>query len=537
MKNENPTDLKSWKKLSTHFQQIKDKYIGDFFDENVSRLKQMSFEWEEFYFDFSKNRIDKKGLKMMSDFAKEAGLNKAIKSYFEGEKINVTENRSVLHSAMRSFSEKKINYNGEDIIPQIKTTRDKIEKISNEIINGKWKGYTGKMITHIVNVGIGGSDLGPKMVTEALSFYKNHLKTFFISNIDGDHLTEILRQCPRETTVFIIVSKTFTTQETITNANTIRSWFLSAAKKNDISNHFIAVSTNIKKVSEFGIVKKNIFPMSNWVGGRFSLWSAVGLIISISLGYKNFEKLLRGAYSMDLHFKNASFEKNIPVIMSFISIWYNNFYHCETEAIIPYSEYLRSFPEYLQQASMESNGKSTDRNGKSVSYQTGSIIWGSTGTNAQHAFFQLIHQGTKLIPTDFIGFKKSLHENSNHHDKLIANFIAQTEALMTGKNKSELINEKTPNKLLPYKVFVGNKPTTSIFIKSLNPYNLGALISAYENKIFTQGVLWNIFSFDQWGVELGKKLADNVLDSIKSKVNTQKNKSTKHLINIYKETS
>ncbi|MBU79736.1 MAG: glucose-6-phosphate isomerase [Flavobacteriales bacterium] len=533
MKNINPTTLKSWKKISSHFDLIKDKKIIDFFKENKSRMKEMSYEWEDFYFDFSKNRIDEKVLKIMSSMADEAGLSEAIKNCFSGKKINITEDRSVLHTAVRDFSNEKLNHNGLDIIPEIKLVRKKIKEVSNKLINGNWKGYTGKRITHVVNVGIGGSDLGPKMVCEALNFYKNHFKTLFISNIDGDHVMEILKDCPLETTLFIIVSKTFTTQETLTNAKTIRSWFLKEASKNDISKHFIAVSSNLQKIKEFGIDKENIFPMKNWVGGRFSLWSAVGLIISISLGYENFEKLLKGANSMDKHFKEAPFEKNIPVIMSFISIWYNNFYKSETEAIIPYTEYLKSFPEYLQQASMESNGKSVDRNGESVNYQTGTIIWGSTGTNAQHAFFQLIHQGTKLIPADFIGFKKSLHKKNVHHDNLIANFIAQTEALMIGKNQKELANEKVPNSLIPYKVFEGNKPTTSIFIEKLTPYNLGALIAAYEHKIFSQGILWNIFSFDQWGVELGKKLANKVFETINSKKITADNLSTKNLINIY----
>ena len=534
MKNQNPTNLKSWKKISKHFDLIKDKNLIDFFKENKNRVKKMSFRWEDFYFDFSKNRLDETIFKILKDMAIEAGLSDAINDCFNGKKINVTENRSVLHSALRDFSYKQINYNGNDIIPEIKRVRNKIKKVSNKLINGIWKGYTGKNITHIVNVGIGGSDLGPKMVCEALSFYKNHLKTLFISNIDGDHVMEILKECPRDTTLFIIVSKTFTTQETLTNANTIRSWFLKDANENDISKHFIAVSTNLKKIDEFGIDKENIFPMKNWVGGRFSLWSAVGLIISISIGYENFERLLKGAYSMDNHFKEAPFKENIPVIMGLISVWYNNFYNAETEAIIPYTEYLKSFPEYLQQASMESNGKSTDRNGEPVNYQTGSIIWGSTGTNAQHAFFQLIHQGTKLIPTDFIGFKESLYKKHDHQDKLIANFIAQTEALMVGKNKNELLNEKVPDNLLPHKVFEGNNPSTTILIEKLTPYNIGALIAVYEHKIFTQGVLWNIFSFDQWGVELGKKLANKILKIIKTKSNVNDSPYSKSLINFYK---
>ena len=477
----------------------------------------MSCSWKGFFLDYSKNRIDEKGMSFLKELAKEADLSIAIKKYFNGEKINGTENRSVLHTALRNFSDKPIFIDGKDIMPEIENVRTKIKNFSKKIISGEWKGFSGKPITHIVNVGIGGSDLGPLMVTEALTFYKNHLKPLFISNIDGDHVREVIKDCPAETTLFIIVSKTFTTQETISNAKRIKKWFLENSSEESIPKHFVAVSTNISKAIEFGIHKENIFPMKDWVGGRFSLWSSVGLISSLAIGYKNFEDLLIGAGEMDSHFRNSPLDNNIPVILSLISIWYNNFYQAESEAIIPYSEYLKSFPSYLQQASMESNGKHVDRNGKPVDYQTGTLIWGATGTNAQHAFFQLIHQGTKLIPTDFIGFKNSLYDEIDHQNKLISNFFAQTEALMVGKNKNNLKSEGVSKELIPFKTFEGNKPSNTLLIEKLTPYNLGALISMYEHKIFTQGILWNINSFDQWGVELGKVLANKVLDELQSK--------------------
>ena len=533
--NKNPKKIEAWKKLELHFRETKDIRIDEYFKKNINRAKEMSCSWQDFFLDYSKNRIDKKGLSFLKELAKEANLSVAIEKYFSGEKINNTEKRSVLHTALRNFSEKPVLIDGKDIMPDIKNVRHKIKHFSKKIISGQWKGYSGKPISHIVNIGIGGSDLGPSMVTEALTFYKNHLKTLFVSNIEGDHVREVIKECPVETTLFIIVSKTFTTQETISNAKRIKKWFLESGSKKSISKHFVAVSTNIEKVLEFGIIKENIFPMKDWVGGRFSLWSSVGLITSLAVGYKNFENLLKGAGEMDSHFRNTPLDNNIPVILSLISIWYNNFYEAESEAVIPYSEYLKSFPSYLQQTSMESNGKQIDRNGNQVDYQTGNLIWGATGTNAQHAFFQLLHQGTKLIPTDFIGFKVSLYGEIEHQNKLMSNFFAQTEALMIGKNKNNLKLEGVSNELIPFKSFEGNKPSNTLLIEKLTPYNLGALIAMYEHKIFTQGVLWNINSYDQWGVELGKVLANKVLDELQSKSENIHDLSTTQLINLYKD--
>ena len=532
--NKNPTKLKAWKKLEEHFKVTKNIRIDEYFKKNSLRAKEMSCSWEGFFIDYSKNKIDQKVLMLLKDLAIEANLPEAIQAYFNGEKINKTEKRAVLHTALRNFSDEKYIVDGKNIMLDIRSVRNKMRDFTNKIISGEWKGFSGKPITHVVNIGIGGSDLGPSMVCEALSFYKNHINSYFISNVEGDHVREVLKKCPVESTLFIIVSKTFKTQETISNANTVKKWFLKSASQNSISKHFIAISTNLDKVSDFGIDQQNVFPMKDWVGGRFSLWSAVGLSISLAIGYDNFEALLRGAGNMDLHFKNEPIEKNIPIILSFISIWYNNFYKSESEAIIPYSEYLKSFPSYLQQASMESNGKSIDRNGDLIDYQTGSLIWGSTGTNAQHAFFQLIHQGTKLIPADFIGFKTSLYDETDHQNKLISNFFAQTEALMVGKKKKDLSKENVIDELIPFKTFEGNKPTNTILIEKLNPYNLGALIAMYEHKIFTLGVLWNIYSYDQWGVELGKQLADKVLEDFESKTNPTHDKSTNQLIKLYK---
>lgn len=533
--SKNPTKLKTWKKLETHFKETKNINIKEYFEKNINRSNEMSCSWENFFVDFSKNRINKKGLILLKELAQEAKLPDAIESYFEGKKINSTEKRAVLHTALRNFSDKSIFIDDKDIMPDIRVNRNKMEMLSEQIIEGKWKGFSGKPVSHVVNVGIGGSELGPSMVNKALSFYKNHITTLFISNIEGDHVREVLKNCPVETTLFIIVSKTFTTQETISNANRIKKWFLESSDEGSISKHFIAVSTNINKVLEFGINRNNIFPMNEWVGGRFSLWSAVGLITSISVGYKNFESLLKGAEKMDVHFRNTSFENNIPVLLGLISIWYNNFYNAESEAVIPYSEYLKTFPAYLQQTSMESNGKSIDRNGNPIDYQTGNLTWGATGTNAQHAFFQLIHQGTKLIPVDFIGFKTSLYGEEDHQDKLMSNFFGQTDALMEGKNEEHLKLDKVPDELIPFKTFKGNKPSNTILIEELNPFNLGALIAMYEHKIFVQGIIWNIYSFDQWGVELGKVLAKDVLNEIKSSSKISKNKSTKQLVNFYKK--
>ena len=421
------------------------------------------------------------------------------------------------------------------------SVKNKIKAFSNEIISGNRVGFSGKKFTDIVNIGIGGSDLGPAMVVEALQFYKNHLNLHFVSNVDGDHVNEILKKINPETTLFVIVSKTFTTQETLSNAETIRAWFLQSAQQSDVGKHFVAVSTNIQKVTDFGIDSQNIFPMWDWVGGRFSLWSAVGLSIALAVGYDHFQELLDGAHEMDDHFKNTEFEQNIPVVLALLSIWYNNFFGAESEALIPYTQYLQKLAPYLQQGIMESNGKSIDRNGNPVDYQTGTIIWGEPGTNSQHAFFQLIHQGTKLIPTDFIGFVHSLHGNQDHHDKLMSNFFAQTEALLNGKTQAQVeaefqkqgLSPQTAHFLLPFKVFTGNKPTNTILINKLTPKSLGSLIALYEHKIFVQGVIWNIFSYDQWGVELGKQLANSILEEINLGTLQPHDSSTKFLVNHF----
>lgn len=516
--NHNPTKTASWQKLVNHFNEIQNITIKDLYkDEN--RTSDFSLEFDDLLVDFSKNRITKETLDLLIELANEVELKKAIESQYSGEVINVTEGRAVLHTALRSTTEEPILVDGKNIKPSIQTALRKIKSFSNKVISGKWKGYTGKSITDIVNIGIGGSDLGPDMILESLKFYKNQLNTHFVSNVDGDHVSEIIKNLNPETTLFVIVSKTFTTQETISNAETIKNWFLKSATIFDIPKHFVAVSTNLTAVDEFGIDKKNVFPMWNWVGGRFSLWSAVGLSISLSVGFDNYRALLDGAEEMDLHFRNEDFDKNIPVVLALISIWYNNFYMAETEAVLPYSQYLKKLPDYLQQAIMESNGKGVDRNGDKIDYQTGTIVWGSTGTNMQHAFMQLVHQGTKLIPADFIGYKESLYGLKDHHKKLMANYYGQMEALAFGKTKEEVHLElqfsgdtAKINKLLPFKVFEGNRPSNAILFDKLTPKSLGKLVALYEHKIFTQGILWNIYSYDQFGVELGKELAKKLLN-------------------------
>ncbi len=511
----NPTKTKSWKKLKSLKSTVDLKTL---FKNDNDRLKKYSISIDELYVDYSKNLIDDEILNLLINLSKECKLHDAIDKQFNGEKINETEDRAVLHTALRSFDKKS------PFFEVIQKDRKKIKDFSDGIIDGTFLSSTGKKFTDIVNIGIGGSDLGPVMVVEALKYYKTNLNIHFVSNIDGDHVSEILKNLNPETTFFIIVSKTFTTQETITNALTIKRWFCEKVNEEAIKSHFAAVSINLKAIKDFGINPKFVFPMYDFIGGRFSLWGTVGLSISLAIGYQNFEKLLKGANSMDLHFKNEPFEKNIPVILALISIWYNNFLDAESEAIIPYSEYLKYLPSYLQQAVMESNGKSVDRNGNFIKYQTGNIIWGGSGTNAQHAFFQLIHQGTKLIPCDFIGFKESLYGNDDHHNKLLSNFIGQTEALLNGIGlddvKTEMLISKESHekidKIAPFKVFQGNKPTTTILFNNLTPKSLGMLISMYEHKIFTQGIIWNIFSYDQWGVELGKKLAAKLLTEIQT---------------------
>ena len=518
MKNINPTETKAWQKLQNHYNVIKNTHLKTFFNENNNRKNDFTLKFNDFEFDFSKNRINKETIDLLLELANEVDLKSAMDAYFSGEKINQTEKRAVLHTALRSQLNNAIFVDGENIMPSVKEALSKIEVFTNKVVSGNWKGYTNKSITDVVNIGIGGSDLGPDMVVESLKYYKNHLNVHFVSNIDGDHVQEVIKNLNPETTLFVIVSKTFTTQETLTNAITIKKWFLKSASESDVAKHFVAVSTNLKTVSEFGIASENIFPMWDWVGGRFSLWSAVGLSISLAVGFKNFNDLLIGAFEMDEHFKNTPFEKNAPVILSLIGIWYTNFFNAESEVILPYSQYLSKLAPYLQQAIMESNGKSVDRNGNRVNYQTGNIIWGAPGSNSQHAFMQLLHQGTKLIPADFIGFKESLYGDKDHHEKLMANFFGQTQALAEGKTKEEVhLDLKTQGKmseiqtLLPYKVFEGNKPSTAILIKKLTPKTLGSLIAFYEHKIFIQGIIWNIFSFDQFGVELGKELAQKHL--------------------------
>lgn len=531
-----PTKTKAWKQLEAHFDTIKNIQMTTWFAQNHERANEMSIKWDDFYVDYSKNRIDSKTLELLLQLAEETQLKDAIEKQFKGDVINQTEKREVLHTALRKPKTAEVFVDGVNVIPEIFEVKNKIKSFTNSIVNGDKKGYTNKPFTDIVNIGIGGSDLGPAMVVEALQFYKNHLNTHFVSNVDGDHVNEVLKKLNPETTLFVVVSKTFTTQETLSNANTIRDWFLQSATQNDVAKHFVAVSTNIEKVKAFGIDESNIFPMWNWVGGRFSLWSAVGLSISLSVGFENFDKLLLGAHKMDAHFKNETFSTNMPVILGLLGIWYTNFFKCESEAVIGYSQYLNQFATYLQQAIMESNGKSVDRSGNPIKYQTGNIVWGAPGTNSQHAFFQLIHQGTKLIPTDFIGFAKALHGNKDHQDKLMSNFFAQTEALLNGKTKEQLEVEETPKALIPFKLFEGNKPTTTILINKLTPESLGKLIALYEHKIFVQGVIWNIFSYDQFGVELGKQLANNILENINTtSVTSVHDPSTRNLLQFYKQ--
>ena len=522
----NPLKTKSWEELKNHFNKIKGTSISDLFVNDPNRFKNFSINFGDLLLDFSRNRINDETLDIFEKLAEEIKLSDAIKSYFNGEKINETEGRGVLHTAVRNQSNNKLIHDGVNIIEKIKTERERVFKFSNEIITGNYLGFSGKKISTIVNVGIGGSDLGPKMVTEALEFYRNHLNIKFISNVDGDHIHGLLKVLDPETTLFIIVSKSFKTQETLTNGETIKKWFIEKTNKDAVSKHFVAVSNNLDKIKDFGISSDKIFAMNDWVGGRFSLWSSAGITIALAIGQDNFQELLSGAQEVDYHFKNAKFRDNIPKILAMIGVWYTNFWNAETEVVVPYTEYLRSLPAYLQQSVMESNGKSVNREGKKINYQTSPVIWGASGTNSQHAFFQHIHQGTKLIPVDFIGFKNSLFKNTEHQKKLLANLIGQLDALMKGKNKDEVEKElksKKMNKdeikfLTPYKVFEGNKPSNTMIFEKVTPKNIGRLIAIYEHKIFVQGIVWNIFSFDQWGVELGKELADKILqkDNLKS---------------------
>ena len=537
----NPAQTKAWTALQDHFDQENTSDIKSMFESESNRAKDFSIQWNNFYVDYSKNALSKKTMDLLIDLSKEVGLSEAIAHYFNGTAINETESRAVLHTALRDKDATPINVDGENIIPQILEVKAQMKAFSNDIINGTKRGYTGKAFTDVVNIGIGGSDLGPAMVVEALKFYKNHLKVHFVSNVDGDHVQEVIRELNPETTLFVVVSKTFTTQETLSNATTIKDWFLETASQEDVAKHFAAVSTNTQKISDFGIVPAHVFTMWDWVGGKFSLWSAVGLSIALAVGYDHFEAMLDGAFEMDQHFKHSPFKENIPVVLSLISIWYANFHKAETQAIIPYTQYLSRFSAYLQQGIMESNGKCFDRSGNRVSYETETVIWGEPGTNSQHAFFQLMHQGTKLIPADFIGFKKSLHGDTDHHNKLMANFFAQTEALLSGKTRTQVDQEFAEKgtdpalaaKVAPFKVFEGNKPTNTLLIDQLTPETLGSLIALYEHKIFVQGVIWNIFSYDQWGVELGKQLATNILSDIEGSTKGQHDPSTQLLLKIF----
>ncbi|WP_097421869.1 glucose-6-phosphate isomerase [Escherichia coli] len=545
MKNINPTQTAAWQALQKHFDEMKDVTIADLFAKDGDRFSKFSATFDDqMLVDYSKNRITEETLAKLQDLAKECDLAGAIKSMFSGEKINRTENRAVLHVALRNRSNTPILVDGKDVMPEVNAVLEKMKTFSEAIISGEWKGYTGKAITDVVNIGIGGSDLGPYMVTEALRPYKNHQNMHFVSNVDGTHIAEVLKKVNPETTLFLVASKTFTTQETMTNAHSARDWFLKAAgDEKHVAKHFAALSTNAKAVGEFGIDTANMFEFWDWVGGRYSLWSAIGLSIVLSIGFDNFVELLSGAHAMDKHFSTTPAEKNLPVLLALIGIWYNNFFGAETEAILPYDQYMHRFAAYFQQGNMESNGKYVDRNGKVVDYQTGPIIWGEPGTNGQHAFYQLIHQGTKMVPCDFIAPAITHNPLSDHHQKLLSNFFAQTEALAFGKSREVVEQEyrdqgKDPATLdyvVPFKVFEGNRPTNSILLREITPFSLGALIALYEHKIFTQGVILNIFTFDQWGVELGKQLANRILPELKDdKEISSHDSSTNGLINRYK---
>ena len=538
----NPETTQSWQNLEDHFAQ-NDFDFRSLFQQNPNRFNDFSIKRPGYLFDFSKNLIDQETLNLLLKLAEETQLKSAISAMFEGQKINETEDRAVLHTALRDFSDDEILVDGENIKPGIKRVLDQMKTFSTKVISGQHKGFSGKEITDVVNIGIGGSDLGPVMVCSALKHYKTRLNVHFVSNVDGNHIAETLKKLDPETTLFIIASKTFTTQETMTNAASAKEWFLKKGSQDDVAKHFVALSTNTKSVKEFGIAEENIFEFWDWVGGRYSLWSAIGLSIALAVGYENFEQLLKGANETDTHFRTADFKENVPVIMALLGIWYRNFYGAGTYAILPYSQYLDRFPAYLQQGDMESNGKSVDRNGNYVEYETGPIIWGEPGTNGQHAFYQLIHQGTELIPADFLAYAKSCNKVSDHQDKLLANFFAQTEALAFGKNADEVYaelqaagkSEAEIEKLLNYKVFAGDSPTNSFIFDELTPFSLGQLIALYEHKIFVQGVIWNIFSFDQFGVELGKVLAGKILAELggENSVNTH-DSSTNGLMNYYK---
>lgn len=543
MKKINPTQTAAWQALTAH--QAENLTIAQLFQANPQRFSQYHVNFEDqILVDFSKNAVNETTLALLQQLAEECGLAQAKEAMFSGEKINYTENRAVLHTALRNRSNTPVLVDGKDVMPEVNAVLAKMKAFCQRVISGEWKGYTGKAITDVINIGIGGSDLGPYMVTEALRPYKNHLNVHFVSNVDGTHIAETLKKVNPETTLVLVASKTFTTQETMTNAHSARDWLLAAAKdESAVAKHFVALSTNAKEVEKFGIDTANMFEFWDWVGGRYSLWSAIGLSIALSIGFEQFEQLLSGAHAMDNHFRQAPVEKNIPTILALIGIWNSNFLGAETEALLPYDQYLHRFAAYFQQGNMESNGKYVGRDGKVVNYQTGPIVWGEPGTNGQHAFYQLIHQGTKIIPCDFIAPAQTHNPLSDHHEKLLSNFFAQTEALAFGKSKQAVEEEflaagkslESVKEIVPFKVFTGNKPTNSILLQKITPYSLGALIAMYEHKIFVQGVIFNIYSFDQWGVELGKQLANRILPELKgSELVESHDSSTNGLINQYK---
>jgi glucose-6-phosphate isomerase len=542
----NPTNTQAWLLLTKHHDEMRNITMKRLFNEDADRFKKFSVSFGDILFDYSKNIITPKTLQLLLQLAEDCKVKEAIEKMFSGDKINETENRSVLHTALRNFSGEPVMSDGKDVMPDVQRVQQQMKTFCEKIHSGEWKGYSGKKIKYIVNIGIGGSDLGPVMVTEALKpYWLEGMQAYFVSNIDGTHIAETLKKITPDETLFLIASKTFTTQETMTNANTAREWFLNSAKdESQIAKHFAALSTNTEEVKNFGIDPANMFEFWDWVGGRYSLWSAIGLSIALTVGYDNFEQLLKGGYETDIHFKTTPFDKNIPVLMAVIGIWYTNFFGAQTEAILPYDQYMHRFPAYFQQGNMESNGKYVDRNGSETSYHTGPVIWGEPGTNGQHAFYQLIHQGTLLIPCDFIAPAITHNPIGDHHVKLLSNFFAQTEALMRGKDEAEVKEElkkdgKTAEeikKLVPFKVFKGNKPTNSFLVKEITPKILGNLIALYEHKIFVQGAIWNIFTFDQWGVELGKQLAKKVLPELENDENiTTHDSSTNGLINAWKE--
>jgi glucose-6-phosphate isomerase len=539
-----PTETNAWTKLTAHFLSMQATHLRELFEEDANRFDKFQLKLDDILIDYSKNIVTQETIDLLIELANETELATAIEAMFHGERINQTENRAVLHTALRNRSNTPVTVDGADVMPDINKVLNQMKDFSSRLLDGRWKGFSGKAITDIVNIGIGGSDLGPLMVCEALKPYHKNIKPHFVSNVDGTHIAEVTKHLNPETTLFIIASKTFTTQETMTNAESAKKWFLDKTNnQGDVSKHFVAVSTNTKSVTAFGIAPENMFVFWDWVGGRYSLWSSIGLSIACTIGFENFEQLLEGANKMDNHFKNEPFDKNIPVILALIGIWYVNFFDASSEAILPYDQYLHRFAAYFQQGNMESNGKSVDRSGKHVMHQTGPVIWGEPGTNGQHAFYQLIHQGTKMIPCDFIAPAKSQNPLSDHHEKLLSNYFAQTEALMMGKTEEEVEKELKAAGMSseeiefhqPYRVFSGNKPTNSILFEKLTPKTLGSLIAMYEHKIFVQGVIWNIFSFDQWGVELGKVLAKKILPELSSPdVVSSHDSSTNGLINYFK---